>query len=86
MAVSSFNAVTGYAQGGLNTEIIKRINMDGAAAYDLKGGTEGVTANDQTFDAGRQDEFLKARADQVRLNREKQQQDQLQAMRLRMGR
>lgn len=56
--MSSYSATTGYASNGLNREMIKRINMDGADAYYLKGNTVGVTANSDTFDPGQQDKFL----------------------------
>lgn len=76
---SNYSASSGFASNGLNKEMVKRINMDGANAYHLKGNTDGVSANNSTFDSGQQDQFLRARTASAKERQQMAMQEQLRA-------
>lgn len=67
-----------YSVGGLNSMCVKDINIDGANAYSIKS-SQPLPGNSRTFDAGKQDEFLKKRAEEVRHNKQQFLHNQLRA-------
>ena len=76
---SSYKASSGFANNGVNREMVKRVNMDGADAYQLKGDTDGVSVDSSHFDAGQQDRFLQARTVAAKERRQLAMQEQLRA-------
>lgn len=88
MAIASSYLTRNFAPNQVNTEIIRQINIDGPDAYRLKGNTDGVSVNSQTFDEGKQDQFLQSRtahAKECRASYEKAQQEKLKAAALAGG-